>query len=146
MEHLTLANHRRYLSTSHTLANLKTYLLFAFSPLRQYYFRPNGKIGYLYSDMDRFYGAYIVQCYFPAENTCLLMSTDAASSFPVISAIITGSYQEKCIRTSIYHPNIKTRLNGPIIVILDTSMASIVLEDGETLQHKCMHAKGWSGV
>ncbi len=145
MDQTSLTKLRRFVSRGHSLDAVKVYLLYALSPIILYYIKPGEKICYLYSDMKQFYGKYIVRCYFPAENKCLIMSTDVASSFPVISAIINGSYQEKCIHTSIYHPAIKTRLDGPKIVILDTSMASIVLKDGVTLHSKCVQATGWSG-
>lgn len=135
----------RFTSRAHSLETLQTYLLYALSPIQLYYLRPNGKISYLYSDMKKLYGIHLVRCYFPHENKCFILSTDAASSFPVVGAIINGRYQGKYTRPSIYHPAIKMCLDGPIIIILDTSMASIVLEDGETLQHKCMQATGWSG-
>ena len=145
MDQSFLTKLRHFVSRGHSLDTLKVYLSYALSPIRLYYLRPNEKICYLYSDMKRFYGKYTVRCYFPAENACLIMSADAASSFPVVCAIINGSYQEKCIQTSIYHPTIKTRLDGPRIIILDTSMASIVLKDGVTLHSKCVQATGWSG-
>ena len=145
MDKSSLIKLRHFMSKPHTLETLKIYLLYALSPIRLYYLRPNGKINYLYSDHQRFYGKYLVRCYFPKENKCLIMSTDASSSFPVVSSIIEGTYQEKCIHVSIYHPKIKTCLEGPIIIILDTNTASIVLEDGETLHSKCMRATGWCG-
>jgi len=145
MDQSSLTKLRRFMSRRHSLDTLKIYLLYALSPIQLYYLRPNGKISYLYSDHHRFYGKYLVRCYFPKENKCLIMSTNASSSFPVVSSIIEGTYQEKCIRISIYHPKIKICLEGPIIIILDTNTASIVLEDGESLHSKCMRATGWSG-
>lgn len=139
----TIERVKTFTIKSHTLKTIKTFLQYELCAINRFYLNYKGKICKLYSsDEEKFYGKYFVRCYFPRENVCLILSVLDAESFPVVSPILSGKYKEKGIRVNIYIPEIKKVCCGPLIVILDTVMESIVLDDGKTLKSMCVKATG----
>lgn len=140
----TIERVNKFMRKAHTLKTIKMFLQYELCAINRYHLNHKNKICKLYSSDDaKFYGKYFVRCYFPRENTCLILSELDAESFPPpISSILSGGYKEKSIRINIYVPEIKTLCCGPKILILDTEMNSIVFEDGVTLKSKCVKATG----
>ena len=139
----TIERVRTFTRNAYTLKAIRTFLQYELCAIHRFYLNYEGKMCKLYSSDDtKFYGKYFVRCYFPREGACLILSELDANSFPVVSSILSGKYKEKGIRINIYVPEIKKVCCGPLIVVLDTVMESIVFEDGETLKSKCIEATG----
>lgn len=146
VEYLKNNNVRRFMRKPRTIDKMKLFLLHELSPIRIIYLSFKGTYFRLYSDDSKFYGKHIVRCYFPRENVCLIMSIKDSETFPIVSNILWGGWKEKGITTRIFHPELKTIGGGPTIVILEnTTLDSIVLENAETLKKMCINARGWTG-
>ena len=136
---------RRFTRRPRTIEQMKLFLLHELSPIRIIYLTFKGEYRRLYSDPPQFYGKNLVRCYFPRENVCLVLSAKDSETFPIVCNVLNGSWKEKAVKTLIYHPEIKTMCCGPTIVVLgETDIASIVLDNGKTLKEVCVKATGWS--
>ena len=136
---------RRFTRKPRTIEQMKLFLLHELSPIRNIYLTFKGEYRRLYSDPAQFYGKNIVRCYFPRENLCLVMSAKDSETFPIVSNVLGGAWKEEAIKTLVYHPEIKTICCGATIVVLEeTDLASIVLDNGKTLKEVCVKATGWS--
>jgi hypothetical protein len=88
------------------------------------------------SDIEDIYTNYRVLVYFPTYNIRIDMPIYKASKITVVKVFLENNFSEEAIKFKYYNEKLKKVMNGPIIVIINLPLESVLLEDGESLFSK----------
>ena len=90
----------------------------------------NEKISVSYtSNIYKLYVNGIVFAYFPNDNIRIDMSINNANKITPIKAFLEKKFSEKAIQIKYYNNKIKKIMDGPIIVIINLPLESILVDD-----------------